>query len=79
MNQGRKCGHMHWPHQEETKALLACMCVPYLWRHRQSISCSHVQSSSFADFMGVPPLARPSEPVQVYAQHYEFAHDSERR
>src|SRR5215471_11855811 len=61
MNQGRKCGHMHWPHQEETKALLVCMCVPYLWRHRQSMSCSHVQSNSFSDFMGVLRLARPSE------------------
>src|SRR5215475_16167527 len=79
MNQGRKCGHMHWPHQEETKALLMCMCVPYLWRHRQSMSCSHVQSHSFGDFMGVPRLACSSEPAQVHAQHYELAHASEKR
>src|SRR5215472_5269755 len=72
MNQGRKCGHMHWPHQEETKALLKCKCVPYLWRHRQSMSCSHVQSHSFSDFMAVLPLVRLSEPAQVNAQHWSM-------
>src|SRR5215471_5849953 len=79
MNQGRKCGHMHWPHQEETKALLVCMCVPYLWRHRQSMSCSHVQSNSFSDFMGVLRLAPIRACFGVHAQHDELAHDGEKR